>query len=126
MKNLLLAPSLLIVLGLLAITSPAPAQNVPGIYTFFSGVTLPGATSNTYTNAPGATGYTNTWGAQGTSTNLLIAVSSCDYAGLTITGAGATTSTNIVSLYKSNDNGATFESTPSFSYTNSYTSGTVT
>ena len=123
MKNTLLA--LLITGGLLAATAPVPAQNVPGVYTFFSGVTLPGASSNQYTNAPGATGYTNTWGAQGTSTNFLISVASCDYAGLTITGAGATTTSNLVTLYKSYDNGVTFDATP-FSYAQSFTSGTVT
>ena len=120
MKKLLFS-----LVAIVALSLSATAQNVPGLYTFFSGVTLPGATSNIYTNAPGATGYTNVWGAQGTSTNFLISVASCDYAGLTITGAGATTTSNLVTLYKSYDNGATFDATP-FSYAQSFTAGTVT
>ena len=111
------------VLVLMAIlTLPATAQTVPGLYTFFSGSGLPAASSNQYTNSTS----TNTWGIQGTSTNFLINVSSCDYAGLTITGAGANTTSNLVTFYKSFDNGATFESTPTFSYAQSFTAGAVT
>src|SRR5664279_4438242 len=116
MKNLILS-----IFAIVALTVSVTAANTPGLYAFFSGVTLPGASSNQYTTSTS----TNTWGAQGTATNFTISVASCDYVGLTITGAGATTTSNLVTLYKSYDNGATFDATP-FSYAQSFTSGTVT
>ena len=100
----------------------ANAQTAPGLYAYFSKGTLPASSSNQYTTSTS----TNTWGAQGSTTNFLINVSAFDYAGLTITGAGSSTTTNQVSLFKSFDNGATFESPASFIYGLSYTSGTVT
>jgi hypothetical protein len=116
MKRLLC--SVLILLGLLIASPPAHAQAVPGLYSFLSG-----GTSQLYqntTNQSIVAGVTNNWGAPGTSTNWVMNVSQCDYAGFTFTATGVSAQTTNVSvaLYKSFDNGNSYEALPTFSYTN--------
>ena len=118
-----------IMLGLfaaLALPTIATAQTVPGLYQFQSGgnVVIPAASTNVYyiyatTNGvPTGVVTTNTPGLPGTSTNNILNVSQFDYAGLTITLTGTATSTNSFYLYKSFDNGATYEANASFQYLN--------
>ncbi|MEN6533361.1 MAG: hypothetical protein ABFD89_06840 [Bryobacteraceae bacterium] len=106
-----------------ACTLPAAAQNVPGLYTFTPGGTAAqlGATTNQWTFTTGtgtnAVTITNIFGAPGTSSNFVMNVSQCDYAGFTWSCTGIANTTNVtVKLFKSFDNGNTFEAVPSFVY----------
>jgi hypothetical protein len=105
----------------------ASAQQA-GVYPLLSGYTtvLPAASTNVaivYSTviAGGVTNnviQTNTFGLPGTSTNLVLPVSQFDYAGLTFAFTGTATSTNDLLIFKSFDRGATYEPTPSFTFTN--------
>ena len=60
---------------------------------------------------------TNIWGNANTSSNLTLTVADFDYVGLTYSQTGTATSTNILSIFKSMNNGVTYEANASYSYT---------
>ena len=117
---------LLGLLATLALPTVSRAQTVPGLYQFQAGgnVVIPALTTNVFWVYPTTNGVptgviiTNTPGLPGSGTNLVLNVSQFDYAGLTITLTGTATSTNTFLLYKSMDNGATYEANATFQYTN--------
>jgi hypothetical protein len=111
MKKIFLA---ILTVAALAIASTATAQNI-GLYRILSGgtTTVPAGVTNQIVVG----GVTNQYGLPGTATNLAQSVQDYNTAGLTISLTGTATSTNSVLIYKSFDNGTTYEANPSFSYT---------
>lgn len=106
------------VIALSLCPSRAHAQR-PGYYTIYSGTSiLPTITTNlVYT--PGSS--TNTWGLPGTSTNLVQSVAEYDIAGVNLAWTNAPAATNAivgVAIYKSQDNGITFSTSPTWQLTN--------
>lgn len=97
------------------LTFNASAQS-SGVYKVFTGGTtiFPASSTNKYVVG----GVTNVWGAPGSATNTVQTVGDYDYVGLTWGFTGTATSTNDLLVYKSFDNGVTFETNPSFTYTN--------
>lgn len=116
--------ALFALLALIFTVPSALAQNT-GLYSAIGGgaVVIPAGTTNkvyvyTLTNGvPNGTITTNTYGNPGTATNLTLNVQDYDYAGLVFTFTGTATSTNDLLVYRSYDNGATYEANAGFSYT---------
>jgi hypothetical protein len=116
----------------LASAATGMAQNIglysPGDISASGVLVFPAATTNTFYTYATTNGVqngvivTNSYGTPsitaGSNTNLLsLPVADFDYCGLTFALTGTATSTNALSIYKSFDNGNTFEATPTFSYT---------
>lgn len=129
MKNRNFRFSLFVALfaGLMCLWSVPPVQaQDAGLYTAVSGGTLvlPSGSTNTvwvYALTNGVQNgviTTNRYGLPGTSSNLTLNVSDYDYAGLTFGLTGTATSTNSLLIYKSFNNGTTYESVASFQYLN--------
>ena len=106
MKSIILAIST-------ALCISANAQQA-GVQVILSGGTMrvPALTTNVISVGLVST---NTYGLPGTSTNLFQSVQEFDYVGLT--WSRATGSNDTLQVFKSHDNGVTFEAIPSFSYT---------
>ena len=102
---------------ILLLPKPAAAQSAPGLYGFLSGGTsqLPAATTNQTIVGT----ITNNFGNPGTATNFVLNVGQYDHVGFTFTATGIAATTNVtVSLYKSFNNGISYEANPSFTYAN--------
>jgi hypothetical protein len=111
----------ILVTAILAVATLTASAQKAGLYQTFNGGTtrlVAGTTNSIATGTNAAVQY----GLPGTSTNIAQTVGEFDYVGLTWSFTGSTNAT--LKLYKSFDNGLTYEANPSFSYSGSGTFAT--